>query len=111
MAITFFPGGIARTFSQGIDAVADATQCVTESGKADPDLVISHCDRALRARDQLPLDLLVATLNGRAWAYMQKDDYYRAIADFGSAHKINYQSPAAFHERNLFVSANALNRA
>src|SRR5205823_3715484 len=77
MAISFFPGGIAKTFSQGTDPLSDAAQCVAESNKGNPDLAIGHCDRALRVRDQLTSDLLVATLNGRAWAYMQKDDYYR----------------------------------
>jgi tetratricopeptide (TPR) repeat protein len=92
LAGMFLTGGSMPAFPQAIGALADAERCKTER---DPDVAAPYCDRALKNRDQLPLDMLIALLDIRGDYYLSKKQHERAIADFTAAIEANPKGPLA----------------
>ena len=90
-------GKNAPALSQAAAVPSDAQRCVDESNNRNPDFAIGFCDRALKNLDQLPLNVRVTLLNSRAYAYNQKSDYDRAIADYTAASKADPLDLVAFH--------------
>jgi tetratricopeptide (TPR) repeat protein len=71
---------------------------------SDPDLSINGCTLVLQSGQEAEANLAIAFFN-RAIAYANKQDYDRAIEDYGEAIRLNPNNAGAFNNRG-FAYAN-----
>src|SRR4051812_36557498 len=74
------------------------TSCVNKGGKLSPDLAIGGCTAIIQSGKESEKSLAVA-FDNRGLAYRRKDQYGRAIDDYGQAIRLDPSAASAFYGR------------
>lgn len=96
-AIVSVCAGMQRSSAE--DMAQAWTWCVNKE-KGSPDLQIGGCTAVIQS-GRLTHENLVASFNNRGNAYIAKQDYDRAIADYDQAIKLDNRFYHAFHNRGV----------